>query len=138
MTKHFAPAMSVDDLREILYYTPETGQFQWRVKRGSTKANTPAGTWHRKTKYIAVNRVQFHAADIANYLMTGTWKKMQHIDGNISNNKWSNLKPSGEVLEHESLIKHYLQCFKTVEGWEIASDLPKPFLDALRAKLNTL
>lgn len=133
-----APGYSVEDLRDLLWYLPETGQFVWRVKRGSTPANSPAGTWNRKVKYITLVKSQFKAAEIAYYLTTGIWCAVRHKDGNTKNNRWENLEPVNLPPTIESPVKRYLQCFETADGWEIASDLPKPFLDTLKSKLATV
>ena len=38
--------LTAERLRQLLDYSPETGLFYWRVKRGSVAAGTEAGTWH--------------------------------------------------------------------------------------------
>lgn len=132
------PPYSIEDLREMLWYLPETGQFVWKVKRGSTPANSPAGTWNRKVKYITLIKKQFKAAELAYYLTTGIWAEVYHKDGNTKNNRWDNLDLVNPPPKIECPVKNYLHCLKTNNGWEIVSDLPAPFVDVLRTKLDQL
>jgi len=127
------PPIAPASLAEFLMYEPKSGRFTWRVRRGSTPAGTKAGTISRGNIYIAVGRIQFRAASLAGYLMTGEWRVMDHKDGDRLNLSWSNLIPLKEPSDADKL---YLQCFDTPDGWNIVSNLPDEFVDVLRGKLE--
>ena len=86
--------LTLERLKELLYYDPETGIFTWLVNKGSALCGEPAG---RKTTYyvqIKVDRKPYMAHRLAWFYMTGNWPENQidHIDRQKSNNKFSNLR----------------------------------------------
>jgi hypothetical protein len=127
------PVMTPETVAELLRYEPDSGRFTWKTRRGSTAAGTKAGTCNRNIWYIALGRVQFKASTIANYLMTGNWIPMKHIDGDTRDLSWANLK---QIEPETDLDKLYLQCYETPDGWKIVSNLPKEFVAILKPKLQ--
>jgi len=83
-------------IEDCLTYHPDTGLFKWINPKGSGvfKQDWFAGTIDQGYAHIRVSGKKHKAHRLAWYLMTGDWPKHQidHIDGNRSNNKFSNLR----------------------------------------------
>ena len=82
-------------VREWVRYNPETGAFTWRKsgpykKAGAKAAHRASGGYCRISLY---NRLVY-AHRAAFVLMLGRWPAQfaDHVDGDPSNNKWSNLR----------------------------------------------
>lgn len=86
-------------LKEKLIYSPETGEWTWRVRRGGkAAAGSKAGWVERSTGYLRIsvcNRKEY-AHRLAFLYMTGELPKndVDHIDCNPANCRWSNLRPA--------------------------------------------
>jgi hypothetical protein len=82
-------------VEQLLAYDPETGEFRWRVSRGSVAAGSVAG-YLRVDGYlrVAVFNRRYLAHRLAFLLMTGQWppEQIDHKDGDPSNNRWENLR----------------------------------------------
>ena len=135
MTIELKPDVTPEQLAVSLRYDPVTGAFTWKKRMGSTPAGTPAGTVYKGIRYIAVVRKPMKAVMLANYLMTGTWKRMKQLDGDKSNMSWANLAPADDLAPP---LKRYIQCFETDYGWEVISNVDLEFQNALRIKLAGL
>jgi hypothetical protein len=88
--------ISAERLRQLLHYDHETGIFTWKV---SIKARTyPGKIAGCKDTYgyikICIDQNQCRAHRLAWLYMTGEWPahSIDHIDGDKSNNAWSNLR----------------------------------------------
>lgn len=86
----------LNEIKQLLKYIPETGEFFWRVDRGGkAKAGTKAG-WKNKDGYIHLRLfgkvVKAHR--VAYLLMTGQMPKDQidHINHIRHDNRWCNLR----------------------------------------------
>lgn len=88
--------ISVEELRRILSYDPETGICRWRVDRGKkVKAGAVAGTKNALGYYmIGVGGRRYYTHRVAYALMTGEWPQhlVDHIDMNPGNNRWANIR----------------------------------------------
>lgn len=94
--------MVEDRIRNYLRYDPETGDFFWKIRRGSKRAGAKAGNVrrHKKGKHyvcISIEGRQYAAHCLAHFMMTGEWGifpsfEIDHKDGDGENNSWSNLR----------------------------------------------
>lgn len=89
--------VGADELRKMLDYDPETGVFRWllsnsnRVKVGAVAGGSD-GTWGYHVIGLRGKIVGAHRVAVA--WMTGDWPLgyVDHINGNPSDNRWSNLR----------------------------------------------
>lgn len=94
---------SVDRLKELLTYDPETGDLRWRLRvfsNGKTfrkQAGKIAGGIDRGGyRLLRIDSTAIAAHRVAYAMMTGAWcdRDIDHADGDASNNRWSNLRPA--------------------------------------------
>lgn len=86
---------SIDRIRELLSYDPETGYLRWRTTHHyRCVAGQMAGSLMTIGYLtIAIDGCKIYAHHIAWAIVTGKWpKQIDHKDGNRRNNKWSNLR----------------------------------------------
>lgn len=87
--------ITADRLRELVHYCPKTGIFTHLKSSGPKKAGMPAGSLRKDGYvYIMIGRHRTMAHRFAWLYMTGKWPiaDIDHIDGNKSNNSFSNLR----------------------------------------------
>jgi hypothetical protein len=90
------PELSVERVRELLNYDPETGVFTWRVRRaGPAKAGSRAGS-RNSNGYIkiAVDGQTYAAHRLAIFYTTGTWPAadVDHRNGARDDNRLDELR----------------------------------------------
>ncbi len=82
-------------LAEVLRYEPETGLLFWTDAAHKSVKNKQAGTFNR-LGYVVIlfNGKRYYAHRLAWLLTHKNWpsQMIDHIDGNVSNNKLSNLR----------------------------------------------
>jgi hypothetical protein len=102
------PRVTVERLREVLHYDPETGVFTWlprplgqfaRLSQGKVWnvrfPGTQAGSPDKKGYiHIAIDKTLFKAHRLAFLYMTGEWPKheVDHINQVKADNRWANLR----------------------------------------------
>lgn len=90
-------ALTVDQVGELLRYTPETGEFIWlRSNSNRVKVGQVAGCLCKISGYrlIGINGRVYKANRIAYLLMVGEWPDdvVDHANGEPSDDRWSNLR----------------------------------------------
>lgn len=87
---------SVERIREVLSYNPETGEFHWRV---TLSARRIAGSLAGEVKdsgyrLIGVDGARYRAHRLAFVYMNGEWPadQVDHVNCNRSDNRWVNLR----------------------------------------------
>lgn len=102
-------ALTVERLRNLLQYTPETGVFVWlmkttnRIRIGETAGST-TGENYRK---IQINGKNYGAHRLAWLYMTGEWPphEVDHRDNKRSNNCWDNLRSATHSLNQANALR---------------------------------
>jgi hypothetical protein len=116
---------TLDDLRSLLRYDPESGHFFWLVDRprgsNARRAGDVAGSMTR-TGYWRLNvpGAQFAAHRVAFLFMTGAWPErgvdIDHVDGNRTNNRWTNLRLASRSENVQNVIKPRRGCLHGFKG----------------------
>lgn len=99
---------SYQELRENLYYNPETGDFFWLVFKPGRRADLgiPAGCInHKGYQLIGWNYEVYFAHRLAWFYMTGKWPQDQidHINCIKNDNRWANLREATNSLNHQNI-----------------------------------
>lgn len=95
-------------LKQALRYDPETGLFYWLQDRGSNvrrKGDVAGKPRRRGYSQIWINNQPYNSHRLAFLYMTGNWPKVvDHIDGDITNNRWNNLREChGSTLNNANM-----------------------------------
>ena len=103
--------INYEDIAAALSYDPLTGVIKWKYRRGLRAwrdvkwAGKPAGTINHPANFVVItfNRKQYKAHRLAWMLVTGKWpeQKIQHINGDHADNRWSNLRE----VTHSQIIR---------------------------------
>lgn len=91
--------LTCEKLRDVLSYSPDTGDFTWTnpPRPSKVRAGDVAGTVMTDGyKSITIDRKMHKAHRLAWLYMTGEWpeKRMDHINRNRGDNRWTNLRPA--------------------------------------------
>lgn len=97
---------TVERLKELLHYEPETGTFTWRVKRGGAVdvgdiAGTKDGRGYRQ---IGIDRTLYLAHRLAWLYTYGEWPKnaLDHINRIRTDNRMANLRLATHALNNQN------------------------------------
>lgn len=111
-----------DELKRVLRYDPETGDFIWLISKKGLVRNTFAGHRNKRTKYleIRINGQLYLGHRLAWLYMTGEWpkKNIDHRDLDGSNDRWRNLRECNQSqnMANGSRPKHNTSGLKGA-GW---------------------
>lgn len=89
-------SVTLEEVKSLLHYDPETGAFTWRVDRSiRVRAGCPAGS--RQTNgyiYIGIKKKYFVAHRLAWFITHGRWpqKFIDHINCRRDDNRLTNLR----------------------------------------------
>jgi hypothetical protein len=114
-------ALTAARLRELLHYSPETGEWRWRVSgRSRVFAGKIAGGKGHSCGYwrIGIGGHRYYSHRLAVLYMTGSWPaaEVDHIDGIPGNDWWSNLRQAshGQNMLNAKRRSHNTSGFKGV------------------------
>ena len=105
----FVADLTVEELKDVLHYDPETGQFTW-IKRTAkcVHVGDVAGS-HDKAGYITIGIKKriYKSHRLAWLYMAGEWPKglIDHINGNKSDNRFANLRVVDESGNSQNIRK---------------------------------
>jgi hypothetical protein len=83
-----------EQLKELLRYDPETGQFTRLVDRGKYRAGSVAGAQIDRYLRISIGGKWYRAHRLAWFYMTGEWpsETVDHENRDPLDNRWANLR----------------------------------------------
>lgn len=88
--------LSQEDLKNILHYDPETGEFTWLIRPSNSVAlGARAGRTNQLGyRIIKIRGVGYQAHRLAWLYMTGAWPEalIDHINGIPGDNRFANLR----------------------------------------------
>lgn len=89
---------SIERLRELLVYNPDTGELRWRIGRPGASAGSIAGCNGGKYTEVRVDRKLLQAHRVAWAIFYGKWPSsdLDHKDADKSNNRIINLREATE------------------------------------------
>ena len=98
-------ALTSEEVRRLMRYDPETGEFAALVARGSLRVGDSLGGFDDEgRRIITIDNVRYGAHRLAWLYMTGAWPsgEIDHRDTNPSNNVWSNLRDVTPVVNKQN------------------------------------
>jgi len=86
--------ITLERLKEILSYDPETGLWTRLVSRGAMQAGDIAGCLDEGYVRLRVDGKIYRSSRLAWFYMTGVWPpaEVDHIDRDRANDRWANLR----------------------------------------------
>jgi len=97
------------ELKRILKYNPNTGEFIWiaraNKKAAAIKLNTVAGfVFSNGYRYIRINKKSRLAHRLAFLYMNGSIpEQIDHINHNRDDNRWANIRPANVSINNRNL-----------------------------------
>ena len=100
--------MNQSELKEILEYRPDSGEFFWKIQPTSwIPAGTKAGYHSNGYVQIRVRKKLYYAHRLAVLYMTGNEpvEQVDHINGIRSDNRWCNLREASTTDNQRNAAK---------------------------------
>lgn len=112
-------SLTVERLKEVLDYDPSNGDFVSKLPRGNIGVGATLGCENgRGYKRVKIDGRRYMMHNLAWLYMTGGLpkEKIDHKDGDPSNNKWSNLRPATDYQNscNKGLYKNNLLGIKGI------------------------
>lgn len=122
-------------IRQLLIYSPDTGEFTYRVRTGNKAAGKRAGYLGNKGYWkLNIDGREYMAHRVAWAAFYGCWPRdsIDHIDGQRSNNRIANLR---ECVPHENMQN--LAKLKRRKGGDLPTGVTwKPKVKRFHAKIT--
>ncbi len=102
--------ITLEELKELLSFNPDTGEFTWLVNRGRSKKGTTAGSTSSKGyRTIKLKGNDYKAHRLAWLYHYGHWPEVSidHINCSRSDNRISNLREATEAENRQNLSSPY-------------------------------
>lgn len=129
--------ITVERLRAILLYEPDTGEWYWRVsisnriKAGMRAGGIKAGGYRQ----FLISGYTYYSAPLAFLYMTGEWPKdqMDHINRIRDDDRWENLR---EASWSENMANRKIPAHNTSGYLGVSWDAPSGKWDARVNKIR--
>jgi hypothetical protein len=123
-------------LREVIEYTPETGTFTWRHKRGPRCGEAGAICSDTQYRRISVDSRLYLAHRLAWLYMTGSWPEcaIDHKNGERADNRFENLR---DVSLKENVQNRRLKSVNSSSGF-LGVSVSENYKGALRFKASIM
>lgn len=107
--------MNSKQLKKLLHYDPDTGEFTRRVTRGNSKAGNVVGCKGNHGYLVIRIGDKLHLAHVLAYLyMTGHMPEtdLDHINGVRDDNRWSNIR----LVNRQDNLRNSKRSVKNTSG----------------------
>ena len=101
--------MDLEELRNILDYNVETGEFRWKVARGNRSKGEIAGNInYQGYRVIFHNKKLYSAARLAWFYVYGRWPQpeIDHINRQRDDNRLENLREADDEIQSRNTAKN--------------------------------
>lgn len=125
MKANLANRPSIERVRELLTYEPDTGILRWRVTLGSrAAAGQEAGGVDKSTGYhrVVIDKRLLLSHHVAWAWTTGEWPtQVDHVHGKEAGNGWKNLRVStqSQNMANAGIFSHNTSGFKGVSWHKV-------------------
>lgn len=128
-------ALTVERLRELLHYDPETGVFTWKVNRGHmARAGLVAGNLRSDGyRQIKVDGVLYRAHRLAWFHVTSKWPEgdLDHENLRKDDNRFDNLRPATDS-QNKANVSANSNNRLGVKGVYFRGHLSRPFVASIQ------
>jgi hypothetical protein len=135
--------LTAEHLREVLGYSPDTGNFQWLIGKKGRPKDGPAGTTVRGRRVICIDSIDYPATHLAFLYMTRHLPKrlieVDHVNGDVSDDRWSNLRLATKSQNAANSRKQTRKCSTKFKGVTVDKSRPKcPYMAKIKVNQRTL